>query len=133
MTHVWEFQTASYEVRFEALEEYEDFRDTMDESLWEETSEKLESGEWVIFCAKVSVVLKSSGEELASTYLGSCIYEDYESFMDHRGIAAQGRKDGKNYGSYFSQMVREVTREARKVVADKAITYSTLDSLTRHD
>lgn len=131
MNCIWKFETDKFEVRFEALEEFEDFRDITDESLWQETSEKIESGEWVIFCAKVSVILKYNGEELASDFLGSCIYESYEAFMNHRGLAAKSRKDGCNYSSYFSGMVKTAIAEARKVIADKAIIYQDLDSTLR--
>lgn len=76
----------------------------------------LEAGELEAFTVEASCHL--DGYELASDYLGNCIYPTPRAFMDHIGIAAHNRKTGHNCGSYFSDMVRTVVRDARKAVAD---------------
>lgn len=79
----------------------------------------LESGKLCAFsvCAKVSL----DGNEIASDWLGGCIYRDPAEFEDHRQCAAQNRKfteSGQSCrcGSYFADMVRNVCSEARKEV-----------------
>ena len=76
----------------------------------------LAAGELEAFTVEASCRL--DGHELACDYLGNCIYPTPRAFMDHFGIAAHNRKTGHNCGSYFSDMVRTVVRDARKAVAD---------------
>lgn len=112
-----EFKTANFTVRVEALPE-----DDLDLS-WDESGEvraKLESGEFVAFCAKASVIFRDH-YELATDYLGQCIYDDPANFQDHRECAAETRRlraefgrDNIVCGSYFSDMVSEVIRQARE-------------------
>lgn len=106
MTMIWQFKTAQFAVTFEALPEYD-----LDLS-WDDDGsirEGLESGLYVAFVAKVAVHYQ--GREVAADYLGGCIYESPEAFMDHKGIA-------KGCGSYFSDMVRHAIAEARKVLSN---------------
>ena len=48
------------------------------------------------------------GNEIAADYLGNCVYNSAQEFIDHRG---------NKTGSYFSDMVRSAIAEARKNVA----------------
>lgn len=87
---------------------------------WDETGETregLESGRFVAFVARARAFYK--GHELASGYLGGCIYESLAQFQDHRECGAQTRKlraEGSTAvcGSYFADMVRSICRDARK-------------------
>lgn len=100
---------------------------------WDDDGEArrgLESGDAVVFCARARVILKSNGAELASDYLGNCIYHSFAEFEDHRGCAVRQREIRAEYeargersdnvfvGSYFSDMVRNVCRDARKALVD---------------
>ena len=62
-----------------------------------ETRDKLDSGEWVIFCARVRVLCHD--REVAAEYLGNCIYESFEAFAER--------------GGYMRQMVNEACARAR--------------------
>lgn len=109
---IWEFKTARFTVSFEAGPEYD-----LDLS-WDETGETregLESGRYIAFVAKVAVYL--DGLEIGQDYLGGCIYENAEQFRDHLGIRPASRKAGALMGSYFSNMVRQAIKEARKFMA----------------
>lgn len=87
----------------------------MDPELVKECREKLRSGEWKIFQTTVRVVHRPSNTVLAEEYLGGSIYADPKEFYrEHIGISARARRDGKNYGCYFSDMVRTACAEARK-------------------
>lgn len=96
------YNTQNYTVRFEALVEHLSLEDTMDENLIEDTAARINSGELVHFCAKVS--LWFDGTELATEYLGSCIYESFEEF--HTTY-----KTG-----YFHDMVKVVISEGRQEI-----------------
>jgi len=88
---IWQFRTANFRIAYEVF--------------WDEdgeTRDRLERGLLVSFVAKVTVYW--NGQEVGSDYLGNCIYESAEDFRDHFG----GR------GSYFSDMVRNAVREARR-------------------
>ncbi len=112
-----EFRTANFRVVVDAIEE--DRPDiSFDET--DETREKIEAGEWLIFCARARVIHDELGE-VSSDYLGNCIYESLEAFMDHKEcgrynkqLAAEGAAG--RCGSYFRDMIREVCRDARKTL-----------------
>ena len=72
---------------------------------WTE-SQYLEIKDCAWFCAKVSAW--KNGEELASTYLGTCCYETVEEFCT------------KYHDDYFAQMVQEVVAEAKRIEHDRA-------------
>ncbi len=76
----------------------------------------LESGRFQAFGVVVTVYCR--GAEVGTDSLWNCIYESPRAFMDHVGIKPKGRADGRNYGSYFSDMVRTAIGQARKHVAD---------------
>lgn len=105
---IWKFRTANFVVKVVAIDENEPDL-SFDET--GETQAKVASGEWTVFCAKASVSFR--GEEIASDYLGNCIYADLNDFRDHVGLASKSRADGCNYGSYFADMVANVIKEAR--------------------
>jgi hypothetical protein len=112
-----EFRTAQFTVIVDAVEE-----DSPDISFDEttETSDKIESGEWMIFCARARVIHDELGE-VASDYLGNCIYESLDAFMDHKECGAQNRAravagEQGRCGSYFRDMIRSVCTEARTAI-----------------
>lgn len=108
-----QFNTRNFSVTVTAEEEFDpDF--SFDET--GETQAKVNSGEWMCFCAKVTV--EADGVELATDYLGNCIYADPREFMDHKG---RGRGDSAKYGSYFSDMVSNAIADARKELAKLAL------------
>ena len=82
-----------------------------------EVGRKLERGEYVAFCARARCLL--DGVEIASDYLGNCIYPSFGKFMDHVGISRRA----PGCGSYFSDMVRNVCREGREAVRRMIVPY----------
>lgn len=130
--NIYTFRTRHFTVKVDALPEYEPV-DMDDDG---ETAEAVYRGNLVHFCAH-AYVEGPRGETLAEDYLGSCIYEDYADFMDHRGIGryatmqkykrAIKARDWQTaqwcrwtlypnhcVGSYFSDMINIVCREARR-------------------
>ena len=113
-----EFHTPNFTIIVDAIPE-----DDGDLS-WDETGEtmkQIESGELMLFCVRARVFLNGVGE-VASDYLGQCIYKTPSDFQDHRQCGAETRKlrkQGSNatVGSYFSDMVHEVCRQARDHIA----------------
>ena len=81
-----------------------------------EVARKIDSGEFQ--CFGVITTLLFRGAEIAEDSLWGCIYEEPKAFMDHLGLSAKARKDGRNYGSYFADMIRTVIKEGRKAIAD---------------
>jgi hypothetical protein len=108
MTHwenIWSCETPQFRVAYDVAPD-----DDLDLS-WDDdgsTREGLESGKYVAFIARVQVTHKDTGAELGADYLGGCIYESPEAFIDHRGIKAH-----PGVGSYFSDMVRSAVAQAR--------------------
>jgi len=99
-----EFKTPNFTVVVDAVED-----DSPPDVSWDETNtvlKKIDSGEYVLFCARARVFFK--GEEISSDYLGSCIYTSLDIFQDHKGM------NHKGHGSYFSDMVHTVIREAKE-------------------
>jgi hypothetical protein len=108
---MWTFKTARFEVRWEVQPEYGYRYDGDDPE--GEVQAKLDAGDYVAFVSKVAVYL--DGEEVTADYLGGSVYEHDKvaTFRDHIGMNAGG------YGSYFSDMVREACRDARKVLGNR--------------
>jgi hypothetical protein len=111
------FRTAQFTVIVDAIGE-----DSPDISFdkTDETRTKLYTGEWIIFCARARVIHDTLGE-IASDYLGDCIYESLGAFMDHKECGAQNRRwrnagEAGRCGSYFHDMVKTVCHEARTVI-----------------
>jgi len=112
-----EFKTRNFTVRVTAEEEPE-----IDLS-WDDdgsVQRGLDTGKYICFCAKAAAYYR--GNEIATDYLGQCIYESPKAFMDHRGIKhftpVPGVVPEGGCGSYFSDMVRTVIAEARKQLAE---------------
>ena len=111
-----EFKTRNFTVRMTAEEECD-----LDLSWDDDGSVRagLESGRFVAFCAKCAVYFK--GNEVATDYLGNCIYESPRAFMDHVGIKHYSPNPGTipegGCGSYFPDMIRTAIAEARKEIA----------------
>jgi hypothetical protein len=98
-TKVWERHLGKVVVTLFALPEHE-----LDLS-WDATGEVrkgIESGKYIVFCAKVVVAY---GPLSAETYLGECIYENVKDFV----------RPTRN--EYFRDMVREAISELRAAYA----------------
>jgi hypothetical protein len=108
----WEFKTDRFRVVFESMPEYD-----LDLS-WDDTGQveaDIVCGHLIAFVARVAVYL--DGECVGEDYLGQCIYETPEDFMDHRGMNKKG------HGSYFSDMVSIAIANAREYIKNKKPIY----------
>jgi hypothetical protein len=117
MQTIWQFETKNFTVRMSC--DYD--QDTTDLS-WDDTgevAEKLASGEWACYTFHAEVIENSTVNTIGEDYLGGSIYANPEDFRDHVGLAIKSREDGRNYGSYFTDMIREAIREARKTYAEQ--------------
>lgn len=109
-----EFKTRNFTVLVTAQED-----DDLDLSLDNDESiqEAIDRGELIAFCVKATVYHR--GNELATDYLGGCIYKSIEDFMDHKECGKQNKLyaakgEAGRCGSYFTDMVKTVCREARE-------------------
>ena len=108
LENIYTFKTSNFTIRVDAIEEiYPDF--SFDES--GETQEMIERGDLVCFAVRASVSFR--GSDIGEDYLGNCIHENIQDFRDHLGI-----KKHANRGSYFTDMIRESIREARKTLSE---------------
>jgi len=125
--NIYTFNTENFTVKIDALIEYDP------DLSWDE------SGEMTAFCAK-AYILDYEGNEISSDYLGGCIYKDITDFKDNSGLGYTAtlnrykkavkahkwlnadrerralfliKKQGFCYGSYFSDMIKTVIKEAR--------------------
>lgn len=89
-----------FDIYFEALPEYKSLSDMFPDDTPEQLNEIYENNR--IFVAKVTA--ERAGVELASDYLGGCVYEEVEDFYI------------KYAGDYFADMVETVVEEAEKEV-----------------
>ncbi len=90
-----EFKTQNFHVVVDAVEEFD-----LDLS-WDEngqTREGLENGTLIAFCARARVFLR--GKEIASDYLGGCIYKTLQDFADHKECGKQNRATLKREGRF---------------------------------
>lgn len=94
----------NFDIYFEPLEEHIPLTDLFMAEYVQEVIDKVNSGEWVYFCAKVTA--EKNGIELADTYLGGCVYVDFEEFYT------------KYESEYFSDMVNEVITEAKVAIKE---------------
>jgi hypothetical protein len=97
-----EFKTQNFHVVVDAVEEFD-----LDLS-WDEdgsTREGLENGSLIAFCARARVFFR--GMEIASDYLGGCIYKSLEDFEDHRECGKQNRATIRREGRF------QIYRKAR--------------------
>jgi hypothetical protein len=112
-----EFKTKNFKVVVDAEEDYD-----LDLSFDEDGSVRkdLERGKLISFSARVQVFFK--GNEVATDYLGGCIYKSIEEFQDHREVGKQNAEyerkgESGRCGSYFRDMIRTACEEARKTIA----------------
>jgi len=116
-----EFKTKNFTVIVDAIEEY-DMDLSWDES--GETLQKLQSGEYIGFCARVRVIHNILGE-MGCDYLGGCVYSALKDFEDHRQCGKENRirreaqpisQKGVSAmcGSYFADMIKEAIDDARR-------------------
>ena len=77
----------------------------MDEAELAEFRDKVASGTWIVFCAKVAVEL--DGEELGDDILGGCCYLSARDFRENSG--------------YYESMVDTAMCEARRVAQSRGI------------
>lgn len=97
-----EFKTKNFRVIADAVEE-----DSLDLS-FDDTGEvrrKLENGTFIAFVARVRVFFR--GNKVGTDYLGGCIYESLEKFMDHKECGIENRKRLAREGRY------QIYRKAR--------------------
>jgi len=83
-----------FEINFYAEPEYESLSELFPDDTEEEIAEmekNIENCKLVYFCAKVTASL--CGIELASDYLGGCVYDSYEQFTELDGDHYSDRKD----------------------------------------
>lgn len=115
MDTLWIFNTSRFTITWEVEEEFGYIYDGDDAD--GSIQAALDDGEMVAFDSTIRVCM--DGLEVGAAHLGGSVYRanEVESFRDHLGLAAKRRADGLNYGSYFSDMVREAIGEARKAVA----------------
>ena len=84
--------------------------------------EQLEKGDLTAFGVIVTVYYK--GQEVGEDSLWSCIYRNYDEFMDHKECGKQNREwaeQGKEVrcGSYFKDMIHEAIAQARQTLSDR--------------
>jgi hypothetical protein len=106
---IWRFRTANFVVVVTTSPDH-DVDYSFDET--GEIRQAVEDGDMVAFQTDVSV-RTSDGHEIGAASLCGSIYEDPAQFRDHVGLGIKSRRDGMNYGSYFTQKVREAIDEAR--------------------
>lgn len=109
-----EFKTPNFSVVVDAI--HDDYLDLS----WDETGEvaaDIEAGELTPFCARVRVLYHET--ELASDYLGGCLYKSFDDFMDHKEVGKYQRElitsgSAGICGSYFADMIKAAIAEARQ-------------------
>lgn len=120
-TH-WVFRTANFTVKYETGPDHGldlSFDDTG------EISDKLVSGELMVFTARVAVYY--DGTCVGEDYLGGCIYESPEAFMSHNGADPMDRNcstmraaygDNRVICHYFPDMVTRAIADARRTLCE---------------
>ena len=111
-----EFKTKRFTVRVRAVEDCDvdlSFDDTG------EVRKGLESGKLMAFGVVATAYL--DGAEVAQDSLWGCIYRSPSEFMDHKECGKQNKEyaargETGRCGSYFSDMVTSVCRDARKAI-----------------
>lgn len=108
LENIYTFKTRNFTIRVDAMEETDpdfSFDDTG------ETQEMIERGDWLCFAVRASVSFR--GSVIGEDYLWNCIYKNIRDLRDHFRI---GKHSG--CGSYFTDMIRESIREARKTLSE---------------
>jgi len=91
-----------FTLRLSALVDFTPISDTFEDEQVKEVIERINSGEWLYFCAKVTAYKK--GIELSSDYLGGCVYEGLEDFAECSG--------------YVDDMINTVVNEAKETIKE---------------
>lgn len=95
-------QYKGFDIKFYAGHEDSHPRDSFDDTCWDiqELCKQIDNGDYVWFIAKVTA--SKNGIELASDYLGGCLYEDCMQFV--------------TYEDYYSDMRSTVVYEANQAI-----------------
>ena len=95
-------QYKGFDISFYATPEHMHPRDSFDDSITDidELCDKIDNGDYVWFTAKVTA--SKNGIELASDYLGGCLYESFMQFV--------------SYEDYYADMRSTVIFEANKAI-----------------
>lgn len=107
-------QYKDFTIKFTALEEDIPISDMFDCSREQicDIYQKIDNGSLVWFCAKVSLLFDM--EEIASNYLGGCLYESYDEFSKGDCFTVNGRQVG-----YIDDMISIVISEGREYLKEK--------------
>lgn len=99
---IHEEQSEGFTIRFHAMPEYSHPRDSFDDTCHDiaEICRKIDNGTYVWFVAKVTA--SKAGVELASDYLGACLYDSYQQFVTDNG--------------YYADMKARVIEEAKQTI-----------------
>lgn len=91
-----------FDIRFYALPEESHPRYSFDDSVDDiaDICRKIDNGTYVWFVAKVTA--SKAGVELASDYLGGCLYDSYQQFVTDNG--------------YYADMKARVIEEAKQTI-----------------
>ena len=116
METLWTFKTRNFAVKLAC----EDERDPDLSWADQETLDKLDSGEWVNLCFRVTV--EHEGRVIGSDYLGNSIYADPRDFAsEHRDPDPSNRNCSshpeRRICHYFPGMISEAISEARQTLA----------------
>ena len=101
--------TEGFDIYFEALNEDLPLNDTFDDCVTDidELNQDIENGVYVYFCAKVAAY--KNGIELATEYLGACLYENEEDFYI------------KYHDDYFIDMRDQVIADSKQIIKELVI------------
>jgi hypothetical protein len=104
--HLHEETIDGFTIRLYALDEHMHPRDSFDDSCCDidDICDKIDRGVYEWFCAKVTA--SKVGIELADDYLGGCLYESFQEFIND---------------AYFDDMKTRVISEAKEKLAELTV------------
>lgn len=99
---IHEEESSGFTIRFYACEEYLHPSDSFDDTCHDiaDICDKIDRGIYVWFCAKVTA--SKADVELASDYLGACLYESCKQFVTDN--------------DYYADMKTRVIEEAKQTI-----------------
>ena len=99
---IHEEEAGGFTIRFYAMPEDSHPRDSFDDTCHDidEICRKIDNGTYVWFVAKVTA--SKNGIELASDYLGACLYESCQQFVADK--------------DYYADMKERVIEEAKQTI-----------------
>jgi hypothetical protein len=97
-----EFKTQNFHVVVDAVEEN---CPDLSFDYTGETARKIDNVIFILFCARARCFFR--GLEVASDYLGNCIYKSLDDFQDHKECGAQNRRRVRREGLF------QIYRKAR--------------------